>query len=219
MTKRHLAAYCALAAAAMSFGYWFRGESDASDPQQSYPENTENRGSPILAPPLAQVSPSEGDSNVGVVLRELPQDSNLESLVEEMPPSSVEETPPPSLTVNPAFEKQDQALIDEPVDPNWSPMMESVIESIVASAGVSYASSEIECRTTICRAVLTHDFGPPADGSPPPIDSRRILDGLVPLRDQHYPRISSIGVNVYPVQDQEGERLETIIYLLSTDWE
>lgn len=68
MTKRHLAAYCALAAAAMSFGYWFRGESDASDPQQSYPENTENRGSPILAPPRHKFRPAKATRTLALSL-------------------------------------------------------------------------------------------------------------------------------------------------------
>jgi hypothetical protein len=114
---------------------------------------------------------------------------------------------------NPALDRQ---FDSEVVDPSWAPVVESTFESMVPVTGLSYSSLEIECRTTICRSKIIHDFGyPPTftfdDDSAPPNYAGRYQAALLPLVEQGMLQGASVQTGVSP--DSELGNLEAVIYL------
>lgn len=68
--------------------------------------------------------------------------------------------PPASTRIVPSSAEQarDRAFAAQPVDPAWAPGVESAIEDALESSPMAFTEKKVECRTSMCRAVLLHPF-------------------------------------------------------------
>jgi hypothetical protein len=110
---------------------------------------------------------------------------------------------------------EEARLAAEPVDPDWAPRTEVLIDAILRSNQVflEFEDIDIECRTTICRVKIIHKavFVPPEGEFGLEAEVSMLLR---PVIEQNYPRIrGSTGTTKFPQSDDE--RMVTDIYLVS----
>jgi hypothetical protein len=112
------------------------------------------------------------------------------------------EFPPDStlrlLSANPM---RDDRFQTEPVDPAWAPGMEAAIYSVVSAVTSNIMEiTEVECRTTICRAIADHryavgDQDPEALRSATESAMRLFAESFRPLVASPNGRLNSISIS------------------------
>lgn len=114
------------------------------------------------------------------------------------------------------YQRLDEALASESADPTWSPAMEATIARLIEDIPIPRLKTDIECRTTICRVVVTHEFGVEALGE---LDFSAFSKAFASLPEIHYPRIKGIRTSTFPVGPGQFQgHLETRIYLTAANF-
>jgi len=103
----------------------------------------------------------------------------------------------------------DQAFAAQPIDPDWAPLAESSLERVLEESRMDFVEKDIECRTSMCRAVFTHPFDSPPSGYQEAL--AELAEQLHSIVEQD-PRIQRVSMR-FGLGQLPGQSMKTTIYL------